>query len=243
MQQSMFGRLFQLISKLFSRKGSSAGSGTSSSESASSPASSSSPNSSNAKRSVMLSWGQKLQPLERRAVVQTADRVGVPPSDLMDCIAFESAETFSPKIRNAAGSGATGLIQFMPSTAVSYFHSPEELARMSAAEKKAAGLAACDKLAAMSFIEQLAYVERYFQPYKGRIKDLGDLYLAILWPRGIGKDGAYVLWSKESHPTTYSQNAGLDRNQDGTITRAEAVEHGPGRKVVKGTQLAALVEF
>lgn len=35
----------------------------------------------------------------------------------MAAMAFESGETFSPSIKNAAGSGAVGLIQFMPSTA------------------------------------------------------------------------------------------------------------------------------
>lgn len=37
---------------------------------------------------------------------------------LMACMAFETGETFSPTIKNGAGSGATGLIQFMPKTAI-----------------------------------------------------------------------------------------------------------------------------
>jgi len=178
------------------------------------------------------------------ALIALADRLQVPPSDLSDCIAFETAETFSPSVRNAAGSGATGLIQFMPSTAIAYFHTPEELAVMSTEQKKVAGRAACDYLATLSFLEQLAYVERYFQPYKGRLRNLGDLYMAILWPRAVGREDDYVLWTRTANPTTYSQNAGLDQNKDGTITRGEAVSWGPGRKSQRGRteQFVALVE-
>src|SRR4051812_1834879 len=43
---------------------------------------------------------------------------------------FETGTTFSPSIRNAAGSGATGLIQFMPSTARSLGTSTDAMAKM-----------------------------------------------------------------------------------------------------------------
>lgn len=125
-------------------------------------------------------------------------------SYLMACMAFESAETFSPSIKNAAGSGATGLIQFMPSTA-------KGLRTTTAA------------LATMSAVQQLEYVRKYFLPYKGRLHTLGDVYMAILWPAGIGKADSWALWDKTvSRPTTYRQNAGLDLNKDGKITKAEA---------------------
>ena len=39
----------------------------------------------------------------------------------------------------------------------------------------------------MIAVAHLEYVRSYFLPYKGRIKDLSDLYMAILWPRAIGK--------------------------------------------------------
>ena len=113
---------------------------------------------------------------ERIAVFDLADWLDVQPDNLMACMAWESAETFSPKVKNAAGSGAVGLIQFMPATA------------------RALGTTTT-ALAAMTVIEQLAYVKRYFQPYRGRLRTLSDLYMAILWPRGIGKAESYVLWS------------------------------------------------
>ncbi len=125
-------------------------------------------------------------------------------NDMIGCMAWESAETFSPSIKNAAGSGATGLIQFMPATA------------------KGMGTTV-EKLAKMSQIEQLNYVYKYFLPYKGKLRNLGDVYMTILWPAGVGKADSYVLWSKDKKPVTYRQNIGLDVNKDGVITRAECV--------------------
>lgn len=163
-----------------------------------------------------LAWGAKVSNVFQSRVNWISDQLGISPSWLMACMAFESAETFSPSIRNAAGSGATGLIQFMPATA------------------KALGTST-EALAAMTAEDQLNYVYRYFLPYKGRIKNLGDLYMAILWPAGIGKSDDYVLWEKGRRPTTYRQNAGLDLDRDGAITRGEALtkireKFGKGRQ-------------
>ena len=47
------------------------------------------------------------------AVLDTAQRLGVNPNDLYAVMSFETGGTFNPGIKNAAGSGATGLIQFM----------------------------------------------------------------------------------------------------------------------------------
>lgn len=121
---------------------------------------------------------------------------------LMACIAFESAASFSPSMRNRAGSGATGLIQFMPSTA--------------------AGLeTSTDALAAMTAVQQLTYVQLYFQPYAARIRSLADLYMAILMPKFIGADGDAVLFAGG---TPYRQNSGLDANRDGKVTKDEAAD-------------------
>lgn len=174
-----------------------------------------------------MAWGAKVSALFRDRVVWISDEIKLPadvgPNALMACMAFESGRTFSPSIRNAAGSGATGLIQFMPSTALPYFHTDAEIRQMSVAEKAAKGRAACDKLAAMSAEEQLNYVFRYFKPYTGRLKNLGDVYMAILWPGGVGKADDFPLWDSATKPTTYRQNAGLDVNRNGVITRGEAL--------------------
>jgi len=118
----------------------------------------------------------------------------------MACMAFESAETFSPSIKNAAGSGATGLIQFMPMTAL--------------------GLGTnVDALASMGETEQLDYVRRYFSSYAKRIGNLSDMYMAILMPKYIGQPDDAVLFSG-GRP--YRQNSGLDANRDGLVTKSEA---------------------
>jgi len=121
---------------------------------------------------------------------------------LMACIAFESGTTFSPSVRNRAGSGATGLIQFMPATA-------EGMETTT------------DALAAMTAVQQLTYVQLYFQPYAARIRSLADMYMAILLPKFIGADGDAVLFSGG---TPYRQNSGLDANSDGKVTKDEAAD-------------------
>ncbi|MCR4144888.1 lytic transglycosylase domain-containing protein [Alcaligenes faecalis] len=150
-----------------------------------------------------LAWGRKVSQAFRDRLFEICQILGVEPDYLMACMAFESAETFSPSILNAAGSGATGLIQFMPNTA-------KGLGTTTAA------------LAAMTAEQQLEYVLAYFMPYKGRLKTLADVYMAILWPAGIGKADDWTLWDQANRPTTYRQNAGLDLNKDGKITKAEA---------------------
>jgi hypothetical protein len=118
----------------------------------------------------------------------------------MACMHFESGGTFSPSVRNAAGSGATGLIQFMPSTARGLHTTTDDLARMTA-------------------VEQLRYVGEYFRPYAPRIHSLSDLYMAILLPKYVGHSDDSILFS---HGIAYRQNSGLDTNRDGTVTKREA---------------------
>jgi len=149
-----------------------------------------------------LAWGNRVSAAFRARVRGVAANIGVDPSDLMACIAWESGRSFSPSVKNAAGSGAVGLIQFMPTTATG-------LGTSTAA------------LAAMTAETQLDWVEKYFKPYKGKLHNLADLYMAILWPKAVGQPMEYVLWDKDSRPTTYRQNAGLDIDKDGEITKAE----------------------
>jgi hypothetical protein len=151
-----------------------------------------------------IAWGAHVSPTFKERIWWIADTLSLDPDDLMACIAWESGETFRPDVRNAAGSGATGLIQFMPSTAVSLGTSTT-------------------KLAAMTAEDQLNYVYKYFRPYAGRLRNLGDIYMAILWPKGVGQPDSYVLWERGKQPTTFRQNAGLDVNKDGRVTRAECL--------------------
>lgn len=155
----------------------------------------------------MLAWGKLVSKAFANRVIEIGATLKVDPNYLMACMAFESSQTFSPSIKNAAGSGAVGLIQFMPSTA------------------QALGTTTA-QLAAMSAIKQLDFVERYFLPKTGKLKNLEDVYMAILWPAAIGKAASFVLFDKSDpqHPKRYIQNAGLDFNRDGLITKAEVSE-------------------
>lgn len=157
-------------------------------------------------KSRELAWGAKVSQVFKERIIWIADTLLMPADGanwLMSCIAWESGETFSASVRNMAGSGATGLIQFMPATAKQLGITTEALALMSAED-------------------QLNYVYKYFQPYKGKLLKLSDVYMAILWPKAIGASDTAVLWSRDAMPTTYRQNSGLDINKDGTITKAEA---------------------
>lgn len=150
-----------------------------------------------------IAWGARVTGSFKSRLVELCQTLEIDPNHMMAAIAFETAETFSPAIKNAAGSGATGLIQFMPSTAEALGTTTEQLQAMSA-------------------VEQLDYVEKYFQPYRGRCQTLSDVYMAILWPRGIGKPEDFVLFEKTTQPKTYQMNRGLDRDADGQITKQEA---------------------
>jgi peptidoglycan hydrolase-like protein with peptidoglycan-binding domain len=137
----------------------------------------------------------------RKKVLEIADRLIIDPNFLMAIMSFESGASFSPSVKNAAGSGAVGLIQFMPSTARGLGTTVEELAGMTA-------------------VAQLDFVEKYFAPRKGKLLTIEDAYMAVLFPKGIGKGKDFVLFEKPS--VQYKQNSGLDFNGDGKITVGEA---------------------
>lgn len=147
-----------------------------------------------------LAWGARVSTTFAAKVVEISQRLGIDPSFLMAIMAFETGETFSPSETNP-DSGATGLIQFLPSTAIDLGTTVDALREMTAEQ-------------------QLDYVERYFQPYRGRLSTLEDAYMAVLWPRAIGEPNDYVLFSDPSQ--AYQQNRGLDLDHDGHITKAEA---------------------
>jgi hypothetical protein len=169
-----------------------------------------------------FAWGTKVSPTFKERVEWIADNLtdesyqGNPCSDLMACMAWESAETFKSDTKNAAGSGAVGLIQFMPKTAITLGTTADQLAKMTPED-------------------QLKYVYLYFKPYAGRLRNLGDMYMAILWPGGVRQPDSYVLFDRSKTPTTFRQNAGLDVNKDGLVTRAECLVK-VNQKLAKGLQ-------
>lgn len=152
---------------------------------------------------MILAWGAKVsEDFCHRVIAICQDMFHYPDaaSDLMSCMAFESAGTFNASIRNAAGSGAVGLIQFMPTTAKDLGTSTYLLSIMTAEN-------------------QLSYVQAYFRPYAHRIHSLSDMYMAILMPRYVGLPDSSVLFQENT--TAYHQNRGLDTNRDGQVTKGE----------------------
>jgi hypothetical protein len=148
---------------------------------------------------TVLAWGAKLKPEEREKVRNIAANIGASPSHLMACMAFETGRSFAPWCRNP-GSSATGLIQFMESTA-------QGLGTSTAA------------LAGMTVLQQLDYVWEYFKPYRGRLGALADVYMAILYPAAVGQADDYPVFKDGS--AAYAANKALDINHDGVVTKAE----------------------
>lgn len=148
-----------------------------------------------------IAWGKHVSQTFKDRVFWICDTLEIDPNDLMSCMAWESGETFRANVKNMAGSGATGLIQFMPSTAKGLGTTTQELAKMTPED-------------------QLRYVYKYFKPWAGKLRNLGDLYMAILWPKAVGKPDHYVVFDSG---VAYRQNAGLDVNRDGDVTRAECL--------------------
>lgn len=150
-----------------------------------------------------IAWSGKLTKPFLDAVVDMSARLGVNPSYITTIMALETGRRFTSDVINAAGSGATGLIQFMPSTAKALGTSTELLAKMTP-------------------IEQLVYVEKYFKPYTGAMDRLVDCYLAVLYPDAMGGAMDDVIWSKTSTTSflrkCYSQNIGFDKTKKGFIT-------------------------
>lgn len=144
-----------------------------------------------------------VSPSFAQKVSEVSQRLGMDPTHLMQIMNFETGGTFSTSMQNQAGSGATGLIQFMPSTAENMGTTTQHLARMTPEQ-------------------QLDYVEQYFTPYKGKLGNLQDAYMAVLYPKAIGKSPETVLF-KQGTPE-YFQNAGLDRQSKGTVTVADATQ-------------------
>ena len=136
-----------------------------------------------------------------RGVEGVAQRVGAQPEHLMAAMSFETGGSFASDVKNPRSS-ATGLIQFMDGTA------------------KGLGTST-DALAQMTPTEQLQYVEKYFEPYRGRLNDLESVYTTIL--AGSPHESGDVLFSQGEK--AFGPNRELDVNHDGRITAAEATAH------------------
>lgn len=129
-------------------------------------------------------------------VIDVASRLRMDPNNLMRVMYFESK--LKPNAKNPYSS-ASGLIQFIESTAYS-------LGTTTAA------------LRAMSGVDQLDYVERYLKPYKGQLVDLLETYLAVFSPSALGRSDTYAF---NLSPYWVNANKIFDLNKDQKIIKGE----------------------
>lgn len=113
---------------------------------------------------------------------------------LMFVMWFESK--LNPQAVNPI-SGSTGLIQFMPSTARSLGTTTTVLKHM-------------------SNVQQLDYVLAYLRPYKGKMKKWVDVYLAVFYPKAMGKPDFVI-----TPDIIAKQNKIFDLNKDLDISVKE----------------------
>ena len=141
-------------------------------------------------------------------LAQTSKRLGVKPMDLLSVMERESG--INPAAYNENG-GATGLIQFMPSTAKGLGTTTEALRNMSA-------------------VEQLPFVEKFYKQAGFKGGNAGDLYATTFLPARVGRD---VLTTEGE--SFYDANKVLDTNNDGRITTAELAKRAEsGYRNVRG---------
>lgn len=150
---------------------------------------------------MALIYENKVPSSYRKAFVEKVKKIsanlGIDPNWLMAIMYFESAGTFSPSITNNIG--ATGLIQFIPSTAKGLGTSTSALRSMTA-------------------VQQLDYVEKYLKPYRGKFKSYIDVYFAVFFPLAIGKPDDWVIQGGGlSASSIYNSNPAFRVQKDGKI--------------------------
>lgn len=131
--------------------------------------------------------------------VIAGDLPATDPNWLMFLMGFETRYTFSPSIKNPT-STATGLIQFLESTA-------RDLGTTTA------------QLRLMSAEDQLDYVYKYLDKKNKKFSSYHDLYLAIIYPAAIGQPDTYELDADAS-----MANLGFDINKNKRVTVGEIKE-------------------
>ena len=130
-----------------------------------------------------------------------SQRIGCDYKDLLAVMNSESG--LKSTARNPKG-GATGLIQFMPATAKMLGTTTDELRKMSP-------------------IQQLDYVEKFFNMakknagFEGKRLSGADLYALVFMPGRANRD----ILTSASDGKTYSYNKGLDKDGDGHISKAD----------------------
>ncbi len=136
-------------------------------------------------------------------VVTISQRLGIEPEWLMQTFMNESA--MNHQAVNAV-SGATGLIQFMPNTAIALGTSTTALKNM-------------------TNVQQLDYVYKYLLPYANKINSYIDLYFSVFFPLAMDKPDNWIFQTSNLAASKIAQqNPAFDLNRDGKLTVAEVRE-------------------
>ena len=146
-----------------------------------------------------LSTRESAEPGFAEALTAVGERLGLDQNYLAAVMSLESG--INPKATNFQNGKpfAVGLIQFIPSTA------------------EALGTST-DALQAMTAIQQLPFVEKFYEGAGRGIQPSvpGDYYMATFMPAYVGKPADFVI--AERGMPVYDQNVGLDVDKDGTLT-------------------------
>lgn len=134
-----------------------------------------------------------------KKVRRISNKLDIHPDWLMAIMHSESK--LDASVTNLKGSGAAGLIQFLPKTAIEMDITVEQMRNL-------------------NHIQQLDYVYDYLKEVKKirkvDFRNITDLYLAILYPKAIGEEEDYVLYRSPSE--TYQNNSGLDEDHNGEVS-------------------------
>ncbi|MCU4320651.1 hypothetical protein KTH44_16155 [Acinetobacter bereziniae] len=138
------------------------------------------------------------------SIRRVAKNIGLEPNDLAQIISFETSGTFNPNARNPKSSG-TGLIQKMGDGATK---------RGKYNDGKYWGMTR-DQYGALSFDEQMKYVEKYYRErgFDGKSKrSLADGYSAV------------AGWGYKKGTEAYRLNSKWDADGNGVIDKGEAIQ-------------------
>jgi hypothetical protein len=138
------------------------------------------------------------------SIRRVSKNIGLDPNDLAQIISFETAGTFSPNARNPKSSG-TGLIQKMGDGATK---------RGNYNDGTYYGMTR-DQYGALSFDEQMKYVEKYYKDrgFNGKTKrSLADGYSAV------------AGWGYKKGTEAYRLNSKWDADGNGVIDKGEAIQ-------------------
>lgn len=137
---------------------------------------------------------ERLSAAELRELVRASDAIGISPAEMAVVIWHESG--FRTQAKNPS-STAVGLLQWTRARATELGVTVEDIRQMSAAE-------------------QLRLAERDLARFRSKLRQTGDLYVAVFAPAGLGQSDDYAL--AHEHTDQYELNKGLDLDRDGQIT-------------------------